>query len=90
MQHADKECSKNPWLFKGLVTLHSKLNLWHPQNLHIAKSCTYTGLVSIVLMFGGNNGPLKNSESVQIPKLLLNAGIAMYSTSACTYNYTQT
>ena len=26
------------------------------------RSCTYTALVSIVLMFGGHNGPLKNSE----------------------------
>ena len=43
-----------------------------------------------MLMFGGYNGPLKNSESVQIPKLLLNAGITMYSTSVCIYNYTQT
>ena len=72
------------------MTLHSKLNLWHPQNYILQKSCTYTALERIVLMFGGYNGPLKNSESVQIPKLLLNEGITMYSTLACTYsNYTQ-
>ena len=34
------------------------------------RSCTYTTLIFIVLMFSGHNGPLKNSESVQIPKLL--------------------
>ena len=44
-----------------------------------------------MLMFGRYNGPLKNSENVRIPKLLLNEGITVYSTLAGTYiNYTQT